>query len=721
MKQPRMKKLLATALAFSLVMGMGTTAFAKDSRKNSKDEFNFDVQWNKGNHLGQVKLDFRDIRGKEFEWALRYIADLAARRVFEGYSDGSFRPQQTVTRIEAITAAVRVMGLRDKAESAAEMQTRLNFKDAAQIPSWAVGYVAVAAENDLFSEYDTSVKPNQPADRLWATTLLVKALKLQSEAEAKMNAKLPFADAADIPAGSVGYVEVAIEKGLVNGFEDNTFRPNQPVTRAQIAALLDRAGDQLPGSADGLVIGTVTAPVTNNVLTVSSNGQTISLTLDPNAFIYRGGTRVSASALQVGDVVKTRAYNNSVIFVEVTQTNGGTTPVPTPANGVIAGTVAAPVAGNVLTLTNAGQTIALTLNANALFFRNGSQISAPGLQVGDVVSTRSYNNAVVFVEVTQLAGSNVSQTTYDRVVSGTISAPVSNNVVTITSGGQTYALPLNGGAFVYRGGALANASALQVGDVATAYSYNNSVAVVEVTQPVSQPTNTTGVITGTVAAPVSNNVLAVTSGGQTVSLPLHANAFVYRNGVQTSAAALEAGDVVTAHYYNGVVLYAEVSQLAGGSYSQLPTISQQSGSVVSAANNVLTLISGNQVTTVILNPNAFIYRGGVLTNASALQAGDVITARSYNNNVIYAEVTQLSNGSAQSFAVSGTYNSMTLNSQGQIFTISMNQTNTNGSVQTVVYSVSPSVTINGNAANLTPNHPIVLQGSGQLVSTIIIQ
>ncbi len=49
-----------------------------------------------------------------------------------------------------------------------------------------------------------------------------------------------------IPAGSVGYVEVAIEKGLVDGFEDNTFRPNQPVTRAQLAALLDRTGNQLP-------------------------------------------------------------------------------------------------------------------------------------------------------------------------------------------------------------------------------------------------------------------------------------------------------------------------------------------------------------------------------------------------------------------------------------------------------------------------------------------
>ena len=69
---------------------------------------------------------------------------------------------------------------------------------------------------------------------MWATTLLVKALKLDAEAKAKINTKLTFTDADEIPAGSVGYVAVALEKGLIKGFENNTFRPNAPVTRAQL-------------------------------------------------------------------------------------------------------------------------------------------------------------------------------------------------------------------------------------------------------------------------------------------------------------------------------------------------------------------------------------------------------------------------------------------------------------------------------------------------------
>lgn len=270
-----------------------------------------------------IIINFSDMQGADVEWAAKYIASLAGKKVFEGFEDGTFRPQQKVTRVEAITAAVRLMGLRAQAESAEEMNTQLNFKDADKLKQqypWAVGYIAIALENDLFSEQDTSVQPEKAADRLWATTLLVKALKLDAEAKAKMNTKLSFKDAAQIPAGSVGYVAVALEKGLIDGFEDNTFRPNEPVTRAQLAALLDRTGDQLPGQEQNLVNGTVTAYPNNNVLTVSQNGTPVSITVDPNAFVYRSGVRVALGAVVPGDVVRVKLVNNVAIYVEVTST-----------------------------------------------------------------------------------------------------------------------------------------------------------------------------------------------------------------------------------------------------------------------------------------------------------------------------------------------------------------------------------------------------------------
>jgi hypothetical protein len=739
MKRFPMKKLVITSLTAAMVLGAGTSAFAKDSKdkndwKNWKDSKQNENKQNNGNGKGngndngwhgvKGKFDFGDIQGKDLEWALRYIASLASRNIFEGYSDGTFRPYEKVTRIEAITAAVRLMGLREQAESAVEMQTKLNFKDANQVPSWAVGYVSVALKNDLFSESETMVQPNQPSDRLWATTLLVKALKLESEAKTKMNVKLSFADAAQIPAGSVGYVAVAVERGLVNGFEDNTFRPNQPVTRAEIAALLDRAGDQLPDSNSGLVTGTVTAPVSNNVLRLNKGGQTVTLTLDPNAFIYRGGAKVSASALQAGDVVKTRSYNNVVIFVEVT--SGGTWPnqpnQPTVPSAVNTGTVTSLVNNNLLTITNGSQTVSLPVHAEALYFRNGSQVNASALQIGDIVSTRAYHNAVVYVEVTQTAGSTVVQPAFSKQVTGTLVATGSNTLTLVNgNGGQVESLALNSGAFIYRGGSKVSSSSLQAGDVVTVYAYNNTAAIVEVTQSAVQPSTSSGTTMGTVAVPSYGNTLVVTSGGQNIRLNLDSNAFIFRAGGFSGPGALQQGDVITVRYYNNSVIYAEVTQLAGGSTSQ-PVVSQTTGTILTTvSNNILTLINSNQASTLTLIPNVFIMRNGVKVNASDLQIGDVVTVRSYNNAVIFVEVTQNSSNSNQAFTAAGTFSSKTLNSQGVISTISIHQSYTNGSTQTITYNVATPVSIYGDPSKLAANQQVVLHITGQTVTSIYIQ
>jgi hypothetical protein len=333
MKKILLKKVLASGLALTLIFGGGTAAFAKGNGKNDDNgnsKQNVKVQSNT-----DIRVSFDDVQGNDVEWAMRYIASLASKRVFEGYEDGSFKPRNAISRIEAITAAVRLMGLRDQAESPAKMATQLNFKDADKVPAWAVGYVAVALENDLFNVNDTSVQPQKVADRLWATTLLVKALKLDAEAKAKMNTKLTFKDAKEIPAGSVGYVAVAVEKGLIEGFENNTFRPNEPVTRAQLAKLLDLTGDQIGDNTT--VTGTVSTAVYNNVLVINKGGVPTTLVLDANAFIYRNGAKVAASDLQVGDQVKVRSYNNVVIFVEVVTPAAVTPPIINPI-GTLAGT-----------------------------------------------------------------------------------------------------------------------------------------------------------------------------------------------------------------------------------------------------------------------------------------------------------------------------------------------------------------------------------------------
>jgi hypothetical protein len=393
MKNIMMKKVVASGLALTLIFGGGTAAFANGKGNNKNDDHEDtgnSKQYVKVQNKTDIRISFDDVKGNDVEWAMRYIASLASKRVFEGYEDGSFKPRNAISRIEAITAAVRLMGLRDKAESAAEMATQLNFKDADKIPAWAVGYVAVALENDLFNENDNSVQPQKVADRLWATTLLVKALKLETEAKAKMNTNLTFKDAKEIPAGSVGYVAVAVEKGLIEGFENNTFRPNAPVTRAQLAKLLDVTGDQI-GDKD-TVTGTVSAAVYNNVLTLNKGGVPTTLVLDANAFIFRNGAKVAASALQVGDQLKVRSYNNVVIFVEVVNPVVVTPPSVNPI-GTLAGTT---------TNANGGiATISITQTINGVTQTTIYNVN-PNVQISGDLSMFVQGHLIELVSTNQL-------------------------------------------------------------------------------------------------------------------------------------------------------------------------------------------------------------------------------------------------------------------------------------------------------------------------------
>jgi hypothetical protein len=315
------KKTAISSMALLMLAGGASSAFANGSHNDNGGGKGDDRDNNKEEHEVQVKWKFND--EEDMKWATEYIMRLASKGVFTGYEDGTFKPNQQISRIETIVAAVRLMGLREQAESTAEMNTELNFKDADQIKKkypWAVGYVAVAVENDLFSETDFEVKPQQSATRLWAATILVKALKLEDEAKALSNTKLDFKDSKNIPAGSVGYVALAIKKGIITGYSDKTFRPNQPVSRAELAALLDRTDSEIPDN-DGLAItGKLKATASNGQITIAqTNGTDLTLSLDPNVFIFRDDKKVAVSALKAGDEVLVRTYQNKIVFIEVTK------------------------------------------------------------------------------------------------------------------------------------------------------------------------------------------------------------------------------------------------------------------------------------------------------------------------------------------------------------------------------------------------------------------
>lgn len=324
-------KTVTATLALTMLIGSGTAAIASahasPSAKHKEDKHD-----NKGKNDKDTKkdsrqhgnFDFKDVDQQNWKWAYEAIIRLASQGVFSGYEDGSFKPHNSITRIEAMVAAVRLLGLGDEATKPENMNTKLNFKDYDQLKRnypWATGYVTVALEHDLFSESDNVIQPGKPADRLWATILLVKAMKLDAEAKSKMGVQLPFKDADRIPAGSVGYVATAIDHNLISGYDDKSFRPNSPVTRAELAALLDRVDQTLPADTNAQAItGTIQTVTGTTSLSLKKADQTVvSVPLDTSVFIFRKDVKAPVSALQPGDEVLVRTFQGKAVFIEVTK------------------------------------------------------------------------------------------------------------------------------------------------------------------------------------------------------------------------------------------------------------------------------------------------------------------------------------------------------------------------------------------------------------------
>jgi hypothetical protein len=80
---------------------------------------------------------FKDMQG---HWAANAVGKLAAMGIVSGYSDGTFKPENDLTRAGVTVILTRALKL------APGQEEKLKFKDGAAIPAWARGAVLAAAK-----------------------------------------------------------------------------------------------------------------------------------------------------------------------------------------------------------------------------------------------------------------------------------------------------------------------------------------------------------------------------------------------------------------------------------------------------------------------------------------------------------------------------------------------------------------------------------------------
>ena len=141
---------------------------------------------------------FNDLQG---HWAARDVTRLQGMGIVGGYPDGTFRPDQLVTRAEAAVLLVKALKLPPGTD-----QELLQFSDQAAVPTWARAAVAGSVREKLlagFAQIDGDgmavLATGQPVTRVELACLFGNAVKRRAVAVSP--APLTFADAASIPTG----------------------------------------------------------------------------------------------------------------------------------------------------------------------------------------------------------------------------------------------------------------------------------------------------------------------------------------------------------------------------------------------------------------------------------------------------------------------------------------------------------------------------------------
>lgn len=181
---------------------------------------------------------FSDIKG---HWAKDTIEKMADAGIINGFYEDNislFKPDSNITRIQFAAMVSKALGISDTDYADSEIE----FTDAEKIQDWAVGYVKAMAELGYISgRSDDDGKtvyfdPDSTITRAEAFTIIGRVIGTDE------SYTIDFADKSDIPKWAENAIGTLVSKGIVQGFEDNTIRPNKSITRAESAVIIDKSG-----------------------------------------------------------------------------------------------------------------------------------------------------------------------------------------------------------------------------------------------------------------------------------------------------------------------------------------------------------------------------------------------------------------------------------------------------------------------------------------------
>ena len=176
-----------------------------------------------------------DIQG---HWAQNTINKWVDKGDISGYPDGTFRPNNMITRAEFVVLVNNAMGY-----------TKSGYAYFSDVPSHYWGKNAIqtgVAAGYISGDGNGIFRPNDPVTRQEAAAMISRILDLkQNESRAYR-----YTDSYAISNWAKGVVGAVSEAGIMAGYPDGSFGPNKVLTRAEAVLALDKTVNYKPGDKE---------------------------------------------------------------------------------------------------------------------------------------------------------------------------------------------------------------------------------------------------------------------------------------------------------------------------------------------------------------------------------------------------------------------------------------------------------------------------------------
>lgn len=195
-------------------------------------------------------INFTDV-ADDF-WAKDVIQQAYRGEFLSGFPDNSFKPNDNVQRAQVIVSLVNGLGL-----SASDGTVLSTYRDRDAIPDYAKDEVNTATKKEMVVSYPKTeqLNPTKDATRAEVAAMVYQAL-VDANQVSEVNSDYIVSATPDDNQPKTfpdiqkhwakPFIEGLLDKGLISGFGDGTFKPNEKMTRAQYAALLVKAFDPEP-------------------------------------------------------------------------------------------------------------------------------------------------------------------------------------------------------------------------------------------------------------------------------------------------------------------------------------------------------------------------------------------------------------------------------------------------------------------------------------------